>query len=72
MSLQDQLSLPEPPTVEEIDALEARCNAHLDELAAVEKELRPGVPIQEHRRILMAGHKSPIAAVRALLKDDQT
>jgi hypothetical protein len=58
-------------SLEEIDALEAKCNAHLDELAAVEKELRPGLPLEAHRRLLMAGYTSPIAAVRQLLKDEK-
>ena len=55
----------------EIEDLEARCNADLDERAAVEKVLRPGIPIEAHRKVLMGGLRSPIDAVRQLLKDEK-
>jgi hypothetical protein len=73
---QDQLPLVEQetelPSVEEIDAVTAKCNAYLDKLAAAEKSERPGLAVQDIRRMLMAGYTSPINAVRALLlKDEQ-
>jgi hypothetical protein len=68
--IQEQLPLIELLSIEEIDALTAKCDAYLDRLAAAEKAERPGLAVQDIRRMMMAGHTNSIAAVRALLFKD--
>jgi hypothetical protein len=64
---QEQLPLAEPLSVAEIDALEVKCSAFIDERAAQGHELRPGVPPGSQRNSLMSGHQNVFHAARALL-----
>jgi hypothetical protein len=59
---------PAPDLIAEMDAIEAKVKARLDDFVAEERALRPGLPPESHRACLLRGEPLFIA-MRRLVRE---